>query len=678
MRLILRRSSENEISIESASPDDRRLAILLNDYQMARDDERTFTNVQAAFFGLAVALLAGLATVLTNACQFQPAKVMAARAAHQVPECNALPNIMLALTPLVPLAVVGFMQLHGAVATVRSYYLRAIEEELRDYAGSQLKAIPAMPPASYVEFTTILTSLRRGGRGYRAITALVVIATAASFGGFVIYISNALPAPYPVIMITIYGAIALLIVEENLRVTVGGRNFIVSLLSRQAYYAQRGEWPNLPRPLLPSPPRERTLISYLLLPRPEDWVKWLFFPIAFTLAVLTVARVDEAQLGEAIIFFVVLEYLLYEARYQWNDIRGFPSDQHHPFRSERRRLPGPEQLIKIHVAWSGVFIALRLIAVLFLAVLLPSLHQEVLVAFVLVFFPAVLYELLRSARRENSNPDASGRTNDVQDPFPLSANTIAIWGIVGIGYAVRGLLGLYFGLNHMLPLATILLSGLMLWSFGVMVVTLTWALEAMAYCQTAGAQLRYMPYLHRKSHLGALLRYVDERRPVLGQDIDRPTGGVERVLASRGRVLAPWNLALWLSASSAAALGAVLSYQLAPPLSAIVVFAGIGLFGGLLLAGCGNTLQRWSLTVVGALVIFALAKYGGAPLPFLAFIPWTLCAGFYCGFRQVSYADLKAGLKPIVDFAAAVGVLLTRLAVGTSTWESIRGRSEGK
>jgi hypothetical protein len=135
-----------------------RLHVLLLDYEMAREDERTFNSIQAALFGVAVALVAGLAALLTKSCAFQAGEGSA--------ECTHVPEGVLVVTPLAPFALVLFILVLGLVATVRSYYVRALEAELRTYAGPGLGTLDPIRPGSYTELMSELVSLRRGERGY--------------------------------------------------------------------------------------------------------------------------------------------------------------------------------------------------------------------------------------------------------------------------------------------------------------------------------------------------------------------------------------------------------------------------------------------------------------------------------------------------------------------------------
>src|SRR3954449_11311068 len=88
----------------------------------------------------------------------------------------------------------------------------------------------------------------------------------------------------------------------------------------------------------PAPRAERTIAGYLLLPRPKDLGKAVVFPLGFLLGVAVSSHLDMREVALAFLTWGVLEFLVYQARYQWNDVRGFAADQRHPDRVNRRRL----------------------------------------------------------------------------------------------------------------------------------------------------------------------------------------------------------------------------------------------------------------------------------------------------------------------------------------------------
>src|SRR4051794_36434634 len=179
--------------------------------------------------------------------------------------------------------------------------------------------------------------------------------------------------------------------------------------------------------------RPRTLRNYLVLPRPKDAVKWWILPLTFAIGVITRGGVTNHGLARAALVWAALELLVYQARYQWNDIRGFEADQKHPDSAGRGRLPGPLEDGRKHIAASAGVAVARVAAAGVLALALPgfALGWTLVVLTVAVFGVAAAYEALRAV--------GTGRGADV--PAPLTPAVVAIWFVIGRGYGLRGVSG---------------------------------------------------------------------------------------------------------------------------------------------------------------------------------------------------------------------------------------------
>src|SRR4051794_40691941 len=116
----------------------------------------------------------------------------------------------------------------------------------------------------------------------------------------------------------------------------------------------------------------RSLRSYLLLPRPGDCGKAWLFLATLVLGMAASGSVSSPRLVRALIVWAALEFLVYQARYQWNDIRGFHADQAHPDAAQRGRLPGPVDRARPHIAASAAIAAARLAGAGLIAILLPA------------------------------------------------------------------------------------------------------------------------------------------------------------------------------------------------------------------------------------------------------------------------------------------------------------------
>ena len=254
-----------------------------------------------------------------------------------------------------------------------------------------------------------------------------------------------------------------------------------------------------------------------------------------------------------VVLWLVLELLIYPARYQWNDIAGVDSDQRHPEASARSRLPAGStpQARRRSIRLSWLTAAARVLAALLVG-WLTGLTGPVLVLAGAVFIIAGSYEWLRASRNRHWTP----------------ARVVAVWLAVGMGYLVRGGLGLSSG---GLPWGSAAMAATLvcLGAFGIMFVLLTWALEATSYCAADGdGRWHARPELAAKPHLAALLRHLGEPLGPGGLPLGPgglplgpgglPPGcragycGGDRVLRGGSGLAAPWNLALLAAAASRA------------------------------------------------------------------------------------------------------------------------------
>lgn len=364
----------------------------------------------------------------------------------------------------------------------------------------------------------------------------------------------------------------------------------------------------------------RTLASYLLVPRPKDLVKAIVLPLAFAVGIAVERDVAAAQLGAAALVWMALELLVYQARYQWNDIRGFAADQAHPDAASRGRLPGPLEKAGPHISASIAVLVLRLVLTAALAVAFPELAAILVAMTVGVFGVAVVYERLWSA--------ATGRTSQV--PVPLRPALVALWVAVGAGYAVRGLTGLALAVDLGGRPGVVALAAVSMWALGVVFVTCRWTLEAMCFGEFRDGRLTWQvrPDQAREHTLG-LVRWVPSTAP----DDPEASPCSWRALQGRTPLTAPWNLALVVSAAAAAAVGQLLAGAAGAGAPAAVLVAG----GLLALAVVRTPGRRRLVTVAGAVALLLLNATTGTPDPLVAILPWlVVMAAYGCFTRQCS------------------------------------------
>ncbi|WP_329042929.1 hypothetical protein OHT61_31670 [Streptomyces sp. NBC_00178] len=631
----------------TAGISDREFEVLKTDYEMAREDERTFATIQAAVAGIVVALLAALATVLTQTCQLN----------DRAKNCTEAPILFLASAPAIPFAALALLQLLGLVATVRSYYLRAVEAELRRAAAVPLRELTGagISSPSYAALIAEASTMRRGRSRYRILSFLILFITLLVFSGLTAFVAVSLGGRTGVVMAVAYGWAFMLLVADVASATVGGRSTFLHLARQLAARQGTGLLGGSP----PRGPRRRGLVSYLVLPRPEDWVKWLLVPLAFTIVVL--ARDLTPQWERLLLMVLLVEYLVYAARYQVNDIRGYAEDATHPEAAARMRLPHPADPAarRLVVVCSALVAALRLITALGIAAA-AGVTRSLLAATAVIAVAGVLYEYLRAVE---ARPGGTQR-----------AAAIGLWALVGTGYALRYAVGAHAA-GLLVGDSLVWTGALYAYGLGTMFVLLTWVLEASAYCR-APHPLRWYasPALRAKPHLLLLLRYVRGVTLIPGPPpTGAPAGSCGEVPVLRGRCAlgAPWNLAYWATVAAAAPLALRLA-GLAPDSAAGTWVLAASAPAAALLPLAGGTTARTLLLAAGTVLpAFGVALSADPKAALFTALPFAVCGGLYTSFRQQSYRDLKHFLPDLAAAARQAAVRAFRVLVGRATWDDL-------
>ena len=371
----------------------------------------------------------------------------------------------------------------------------------------------------------------------------------------------------------------------------------------------------------------RSLRGYLVFPRPKDAVKWWILPIGFAIGALVRGGVTGPDVSRALVAWLVLELLIYQARYQWNDIRGFPADQRHPDAIERGRLPGPPEKRRAHVAASRAVMAGRLLVSAGIGLLLPGLDLggTILALILAVFGVAALYEALRSA--------GTGSTGRV--PPPVNPGILGLWLVSGAGYAIRGLAGLGLAVSLTDPPALLAAATIALWSFGVAFVTSRWALEALSFAGIDRGRLAWRASREQsREHSLALVRWLPGAEHLDSDVADW------RALRGRTPALAPWNLALPIAAASAGAAGALLAGS--GDAGAIAGAVAGGAVSVIVLSLEEHRLAAWLAAGVVLTVVLAAS---GTGRPALAALPWLAIVGAHLFFTAQSLSTLGHPLR---------------------------------
>ncbi|MDQ3987861.1 MAG: hypothetical protein M3228_07030 [Actinomycetota bacterium] len=402
----------------------------------------------------------------------------------------------------------------------------------------------------------------------------------------------------------------------------------------------------------------RTVLGYLLVPRPKDLIKGLSVPFAFGIGALAAGGTSHEQVLRALVVWAALELLVYPARYQWNDIRGFVADQQHPNAQDRGRLPGPLDRARERVLASSAVALARLATAAGLVLMLPTLQLggEIAAVTAAVFGVAMVYETLRAR--------ATGCTGRV--PPPLRPALVGLWLVVGAGYAIRGITGLALAVDlagqPLLGAAAVVT----LWSFGVAFVSGRWALEALAFARLEGRRVIWSARSEQaREHSLALVRWLPTEIPT--QDLPHVTGREAAdwpALRGRTRISAPWNVAALFAGTAAALTGRLLTGP--TPATAALLAAGSGAVTAAAVLAVPR--RRGAAVLLGAAALAVVFAVSGAARPGIAMLPWLAVLGAHVVSTRQSLSSMGQPLRPAGRLIRAALVPIGRAAVGRATW----------
>lgn len=641
---------------EPGSDDGWRRSLVLEAYRLERAEGTSHLAMQATFVALALTSIGLLSGFLSQVCAV----------GYAGDTCVEVPDVVLAGMPLVPTAFLAYLAGNVLRATLRSFYLRALERELAGTVppGLTLRAYPWLGVPRGVELSLHASpaALRRGGAA-RVLGAMLIGTLLVGYVGFVAVLVVAVSLPWQLLMVALYGLACGAILR------LGG----LAVLDGRRYFAEavRSMNETLSIPLRPRVhPREegrRSLGSYLALPRPDSAPKALIALVAGVLAAVTAAGPLLPAAPALLLGTAVYELLLYQCRYQLNDLRGIREDQDDVARATRGRLPVVPGRLGAAVRASLVAAGVRVYLAVGLTLFLPVAVQVVVAASaVALLVLTVLYEAGRAWAR---SADRHGWAVVV----PLAA-----------GYGLRAALGA--ALYHAASGGSVPLDGwfvalvLLGAAFGWMFVSATWALHAV--CQAGPRPGRDGPAwrLDRaRVHERGLLRHLDAA--AWSSDAD-PDWRTVPALAPVTSLRAPWNLAF---VATAALTGAFAVAWVRPGTG-----PGTWWSAGAAVAGAAGAaaLTRASATVPGgrrrpaAAVLAAAVLLAGVagtvavattPLaaPLLAAVPLALTCGLYGTLTSLSYAALKSSGADLVARLRVGRHALFRAVVGDATAQAL-------
>lgn len=399
------------------------------------------------------------------------------------------------------------------------------------------------------------------------------------------------------------------------------------------------------------------LIAYLLYPRTKDVLKLFFIVLGGVMGASMAGYSPIEALLRILLALFVVDVLVYQARYQWNDIRGAVEDDSNPVAKWRNRLPKAFLRVESAVVISGAVALYKVLLACAIAVNCGEAALPMCATVVAVFLLAALYEAARAAKC-----------------------TPLVFTLVCLGYPLRVVAGLwvvypgFFGYVTSVgpPVAmpaflVTLLVGTAL--FGLSFVGLTWALE--------GAERARQGLGQNKGHVKYVAKAIDSNA-IAG----------EYPLKKRGKLLALYNLPMWLSAVLLSAGVAIAGASLPEAL-----VAGVATDAPLLLLPCvAMTLVSvlaaiWpdkvglhciTLSISAALSAFLLsASFDGSAwwtLAMLSCMCLLLYVGIYVCFRNTNYLEMNMVYEKLGEAVAALLKFCARHVFGESTYGRLRAR----
>lgn len=414
-------------------------------------------------------------------------------------EANPWLYLALPLAPTVLLGILVFLALH---IILNAQYVHALESHMAALSGERFSPSELRVPRLSVEIPSLLrldSKLFGAGRKphtrlYSGIVLIIIVTVAGLLVGVPALKLRNLSSSFKVAATLIYLPINVLAFAALLRALRPNRALLRDALLDV-----------VDTPHVETPQRARRLSSYLLAPRTVDHaLKVVVAVVGTLLGRLALASRGEqrfwswATVGSVALVVVIVEYLVYQGRYTWNDLRDLPHDVRHPRKLQRRRIPVPISRGELRVLWVSIPVKLVLATVI-VRQTAPQHAGRFLLAGAAVWMSALTYEGLRQTSQT--------RNRTVLDPS-TKALSFAVCVVVGAGYAIRVVTALEVGSDGRIPFEVSVLFGATLWLSQVATVAMAWVLEGAEFLhrdEAHGTGMKYDPALRAKAHLGLML-----------------------------------------------------------------------------------------------------------------------------------------------------------------------------
>jgi len=468
-------------------PPEQQLEVLAADYEATREDQRQSLIREVALISAGIAVFAAYYYLIADKQAFLIERPLLAAA-----------------LPLAPYLIAGAFVFYSIDSTLRGYYIRALERAIHERLTIRSGLGNGVQLPSYGHLTFIVGSTRYSSAPVWILGSLAFLAVLALYGGSSLVVLSILPTVVDRIAAGLfYGTLAGVLVWIFVRTTLQPRAFFLQALSSYSIAVKEPLDRLLPRTIL-SVRRSRGL-KYLMLPRVADLIKWTIFLLAWTTATTTYTILRDydstivwQSAARAALFLLVFEFLVYQARYQWNDLRGAAQDREHVAVDDRRRLPENFERHSLAVLVLRLLLAAYLVHLVFRQDTLAGPASLLAPAYAVAGLPllfAIPYEIARSRSDRSDHTDR------------LHLVHLAIFVLVGLGYGLRAALGVYIGASFEIDLIMLLVLFVAVTFAGGSDVVMGWVLEAHVTGDTG------------RPHVRVLKRYAEKLKK---RDLGRP------------------------------------------------------------------------------------------------------------------------------------------------------------
>lgn len=663
---------------------DRTLEALLIDYQIARDDDRNSSQMLLNFLGIGITLMALIAAFISRACGAESWDSL-----ETFTQCQpAIPPALFAFVPLAVAALLGWVAINGVTATEQNYYMRELELQILEILGDPKDrgAEGRLQMPSYSNMTAKFLSQTRGPLAARFLV-ITMYGTVGLLGMGIAIICILITKPlYLQIGATL---VYLAVVAAILRLTIIGS------------YSSSGAWrmmgPDLEVELQRTKERRtarvaqgessRSLVTYLLLPRPPEMLmKSVFVAGGLVFSAVMFGATSSRPLWLDVCLAVfILEYLVYQARYTLNDLAGAEGDARHPglaggrFPTRDGELSSTQAGIALLVAFLRVALAIVLVISWYQGAQRTVLLGSILAVGVL----SVAYDRLRDRERIRCR-----KANYVQLTRPSLASS-AVFVLVGSGYAIRVCAGVSLG-SSSAPWSFLAATFVSFWVFGIMFVTMTWAVDVVFYLGEADCDRAYplSEDLREHPHYGPIARQTFSHassvlalngklsehsaiprgwRTLKNQDLAwQNLLSIQPLLHLRHATW--WSTSLVISSAGMAALaGLALGLEVAQVLALSVIAATLTQ----VLYAIGGAVLLLSLPVIAAAVSLLIVDEPTV-VAIGAWLPLCVVYGTFLGFQRLDPRSQRARVRDW--FARLVVLVMTPIAlvvqvlIGRNPW----------